>query len=95
MSTDGVEIRNAQNNVIGKYGSGAVIGDVNGEHISIENGQINFWSGSESVNSHLVAYVSGDELHIPRVVVLTSLRMGNWLWDAEITNHLSLNWRGA
>ena len=95
VSTDGVEIRNAQNNVVGKYGSGAVIGNINAQHISIENGQINFWAGTELDQTNLVAYVSGQELHIPRVVVVQSLQMGDWRWDATMENHLSLNWIGG
>lgn len=94
LSTDGVTIKNAQGITVGKYGEGATIGALDSQHISIVNGQINFWAGTESIQENLVAYVSGQELHIPRVVVVQSLQMGNWRWDATLEGHLSLNWIG-
>lgn len=95
LSTDGVTIKNAQGITVGQYGEGATIGALTSQHISIVDGQINFWAGNESDPTNLVAYVSGQELHIPRVVVVQSLQMGNWRWDATIENHLSLNWIGG
>lgn len=95
LSTDGVTIKNAQGITVGQYGEGATIGATTSQHISIVNGQINFWAGNESDPTNLVAYVSGQELHIPRVVVVQSLQMANWRWDATIENHLSLNWIGG
>lgn len=95
LSTDGVTIKNAQGITVGQYGEGATIGATISQHISIVNGQINFWAGNENDPTNLVAYVSGQELHIPRVVVVQSLQMGNWRWDATIENHLSLNWIGG
>lgn len=95
LSTDGVTIKNAQGITVGQYGEGATIGAMTSQHISIVNGQINFWAGNENDPTNLVAYVSGQELHIPRVVVVQSLQMGNWRWDATIENHLSLNWIGG
>ena len=92
---DGVTIKNASGVVVGKYGEGATIGNIDSQHISIVNGQINFWSGPESNQTNLVAYVSNQELHIPRVVVIQSMQMGNWRWDASIEGHLSLNWIGG
>ena len=94
MSTDGVTIKNANGVTVGQYGEGATIGATDSQHISIVNGQINFWAGTELDSTNLVAYVSGQELHIPRVVVVQSLQMGNWRWDATMENHLSLNWIG-
>ena len=94
LSTDGVFIRNKRGETVGQYGEGAVIGNVNSQHISIVGGQINFWAGSEEISENLVAYVSEQELHIPRVVVVQSLQMGYWRWDATMENHLSLNWIG-
>lgn len=79
---------------IAQYGEDAIIGNIDSQHISITNGQINFWAGTELDQSNLVAYVSDQELHIPRVVVVQSLQMGDWKWDATIENHLSLNWIG-
>lgn len=94
MSTDGVTIKNTNGVVVGQYGEGATIGALDSQHISIINGQINFWAGTELDQTNLVAYVSGQELHIPRVVVVQSLQMGDWRWDATMENHLSLNWIG-
>lgn len=94
MSIDGVTIKNANGVVVGQYGEGATIGALDSQHISIVNGQINFWAGTELDQTNLVAYVSGQELHIPRVVVVQSLQMGDWRWDATMENHLSLNWIG-
>lgn len=97
VSTKGVTIKNSQGITVGQYGEGARIGAPDSQHISIENGRINFWAGNENNGENLVAYVSGSEqlLHIPRVVVVQSLQMGNWRWDATIANHLSLNWIGG
>lgn len=94
MSSEGVTIKNAQGITVGQYGEGATIGATDSQHISIVNGQINFWAGTESIQDNLVAYVSNQELHIPRVVVVQSLQMGYWRWDATMENHLSLNWIG-
>ena len=35
---------------------------------------------------------TGDKLYIPRVVVVNSMQAGNWLWDANTSNHLTLRW---
>lgn len=95
LSTNGVTIKNARGTIVGQYGEGATIGNIDSQHISIINGQINFWAGTESNQTNLVAYVSNQELHIPRVVVIQSMQMGNWRWDASIEDHLSLNWIGG
>lgn len=99
LSTDGVTIKNANGNTVGQYGEGAVIGDTNGSHISIVNGTINFWQGDENNADNRVAYVTGQEMHIPRVVVVQSIQMGSWKWQTDeddpiLRYHLSLNWVG-
>ena len=103
LSTTGVEIKNAGGVTVGKYGESAIIGAENAGHIEIKNGEIYFYSGAKSqmtpydpeADPFCVAYVSNNELHIPRIVVIETLKMGNWRWDATIDNHLSLNWIGG
>ena len=94
LGLNGLSIH-GNNDIIAQYGEGATIGAINSQHISIVNGQINFWDGTELNSTNLVAYVSNQELHIPRVVVIQSMQMGNWRWDASIEDHLSLNWIGG
>jgi hypothetical protein len=94
LGLNGLSIH-GNNDIIAQYGEGATIGAINSQHISIVNGQINFWDGTELNSTNLVAYVSNQELHIPRVVVIQCMQMGNWRWDASIEDHLSLNWIGG
>ena len=79
---------------VANFGTNAVIGETNKQHISITNSQIKFWSGTEEINDNLIAYIDEQKLFIPRVVVVQSMQAGNWMWDATIENHLSLVWRG-
>ena len=103
LSTDGVTITNASGAVVGQYGEGAVVGDETKGHIEMKNGEIFFYSGAKtemtpydpSLDPFCVAYISNDELHIPRVVVVQSMQMGNWMWNAKLENHLSLVWIGG
>lgn len=103
LSTTGVEIKNAGGVTVGKYGESAIIGAENAGHIEIKNGEIYFYSGAKTemtpydpeADPFCVAYVSNNELHIPRIIVIETLKMGNWRWDATIENHLSLNWIGG
>lgn len=103
LSTEGVLIKNAGGTTVGKYGESAIIGAENAGHIEIQNGEIYFYSGAKTemtpydpeADPFCVAYVSNNELHIPRIIVIETLKMGNWRWDATIANHLSLNWIGG
>lgn len=99
LSTSGATIKNANGDIVGEYGEGAIIGNKNRSHIAIIGGAINFWNGDENNPDNLVAYVTGQEMHIPRVVVVQSIQMGHWKWatdveDQEFQYHLSLNWVG-
>lgn len=89
-STDGVSIWNG-NKQLAQYGEGAVIGDKNDYHIEIVNNRLSFKNG----NNEEIAYMTNNELYIPRVVVVDSMQIGAWIWDAISTEyHLTLKWKG-
>ena len=87
INTNGVTIRGADGNIIGQYGQGAIIGNQASYHLEITGRRLSFMNASTEV-----AYMTGDKLYIPRVVVVNSMQAGNWLWDANSTNHLTLRW---
>lgn len=67
------------------------IGDIYKMHVVINgsesNNRLSFMNGTTEV-----AYMTGDKLYIPSVVVVNSMQAGNWLWDASVGNHLTLKW---
>jgi len=81
--------------LVGKYGSSAVIGDERSAHISIgivdDKPHIGLWANSQLE----VAYVSGQELHIDRTVVISSMRVGDWQWTKMPSGNLRLQWIGS
>ena len=87
INTNGVTIRGADGNIIGQYGQGAIIGNTTSYHLEITGQRLSFMNASTEV-----AYMTGDKLYIPRVVVVNSMQAGNWLWDANSANHLTLRW---
>ena len=87
INTNGVTIRGADGNIIGQYGQGAIIGNTASYHLEITGQRLSFMNASTEV-----AYMTGDKLYIPRVVVVNSMQAGNWLWDANTSNHLTLRW---
>lgn len=87
INTNGVTIRGADGNIIGQYGQGAIIGNTTSYHLEITGQRLSFMNASTEV-----AYMTGDKLYIPRVVVVNSMQAGNWLWDANTSNHLTLKW---
>lgn len=87
INTNGVTIRGADGNIIGQYGQGAIIGNTASYHLEITGQRLSFMNSSTEV-----AYMTGDKLYIPRVVVVNSMQAGNWLWDANTSNHLTLRW---
>ena len=87
INTNGVTIRGADGNIIGQYGQGAIIGNTTSYHLEITGQRLSFMNASTEV-----AYMTGDKLYIPRVVVVNSMQAGNWLWDANTSNHLTLRW---
>lgn len=93
MNTSGIQILNANGEVVGEYGTGTVIGNQNGNHIRIDSSGITAWVGVESVSTNRVWYVNNNQLYIPKVVVVDSMQAGNWIWDAiSNENHLTLRW---
>jgi len=56
----------------------------------VDSPRIGFWQGNQEV-----AWVSNNELHIPRTVVLDSMQIGNWLWENRSNGNLRLSWVGA
>jgi len=90
ISSDGVTIYGSTGQIVGQYGEGAIIGNTLGYHIEITGNRLSF----KNVNTE-IAYMTNDELYIPRVVVVDSMQIGNWIWDAiSSENHLTLKWRG-
>ena len=87
INTNGVTIRGADGNIIGQYGQGAIIGNTASYHLEITGQRLSFMNATTEV-----AYMTGDKLYIPRVVVVNSMQAGNWLWDANTSNHLTLRW---
>ena len=86
---------------IAQYGAETVIGDSNSYHIEITPGtegdpddpaMLSFVTGS----GVKVAYMTGEVLNIPRVVVVDSMQIGNWMWDGRSNPyHLTLKWIGV
>lgn len=96
ISSDGVTIYGSTGQIVGQYGEGAIIGNTLGYHIEIttsdetQQGRLSF----KNVNTE-IAYMTNNELYIPRVVVVDSMQIGNWIWDAiSSVNHLTLKWKG-
>ena len=89
ISSDGVTII-SNGKEVGKYGNDATIGNTLGYHIKISGNRLAFKNAETEI-----AYMTNDELYIPRVVVVDSMKIGNWIWDAiSSPNHLTLKWEG-
>ena len=92
-STGGVSIYN-YNNLVAQYGEGAIIGNKNSYHIEIMGNRLSFMNGTGSEGTE-IAYMTNNELYIPRVVVVDSMQIGPWMWDSmTIQYHLTLKWKG-
>ena len=51
---------------------------------------MSFYSGNTRT-----AYISGQNMFIPAILVANTMKAGNWLWDAEVQpSHLTLKWNG-
>lgn len=96
ISSSGVTIY-SNGDPVAQYGKDAIIGDPSGYHIKIVGGEeprLSFMNRSGDLATE-IAYLSNDELYIPRVVVVDSMKIGNWIWDAiSNQNHLTLKWEG-
>lgn len=96
ISSNGVTIY-SNGDPVAQYGKDAIIGDPSGYHIKIVGGEeprLSFMNRSGDLATE-IAYLSNDELYIPRVVVVDSMKIGNWIWDAiSNQNHLTLKWEG-
>lgn len=88
ISSSGVTIRGSSGQIVGQYGEGAIIGNELDYHIKIVNGRLSFMRARTEI-----AWMTGERLYIPSVVVIDSMQAGNWLWDAKSnTRHLTLKW---
>lgn len=87
INSSGVTIRGADGNIVGQYGQGAIIGSTASYHLRVTGQRLSFMNATTEV-----AYMTGDKLYIPSVVVVNSMQAGNWLWDASRSNHLTLRW---
>ena len=94
ISSDGVTIY-SNGHMVGQYGEGAIIGDENGYHIEITGDKLSFVNGKGTAATE-IAYMQYNELYIPRVVVVDSMQIGHWIWDAiSADSHLTLKWKGV
>ena len=66
-----------------------VVADIATYYELVDSPRIGFWQGNQEV-----AWVSNNELHIPRTVVLDSMQIGNWLWENRSNGNLRLSWVG-
>lgn len=96
LSTNGVELINEKGETVATYGTNTVIGDKESVHLKIEPTELGFYDGDERV-----AYISNNELYIPRVVVVDSMQVGNradgaWQWVVDDdSRNLRLMWIGG
>lgn len=78
-------------NELAYYGEDVIVGDVTSFNMLLTSTELDFRNATE-----VIAYMSGQELYIPRAVVVNGLQIGNWRWDAESqTDHITLRWIGA
>lgn len=98
ISSSGVTMFGETGQIVGQYGKDAIIGDITGYHIEITGDdnekRLSFMNGT-GASATEVAYMSNNELYIPRVVVVDSMQIGNWKWDGSTAQyHLTLKWEG-
>ena len=97
--TGGVDIW-SNSKKIAHYGSDVQLGDPYGYHIDIQSGENSRLSFKN--NELEIAYMSKDQLYIPRAVVVDSMQVGDeteggaWRWviDPEVRD-LTLSWIGG
>lgn len=96
IGSDGVSIY-GNGGLLAKYGDGTQIGDSAGLHMEITGTRMSFMNADTEV-----AYMSGDQLWIPRAVVVTSMQVGDpttggaWSWDIDSETHnFTLKWIGV
>lgn len=89
--------------IISEYGERTVLGDIQGYHIEITGGsgsELGFYSGQGE--DYKVAYINGNQLYIPQVVVVTSMQVGDanngvgaWRWSLNEIGTMGLYWIGG
>lgn len=97
--TGGIDIW-SNSKKIAHYGSDVQLGDPYGYHIDIQSGENSRLSFKN--NELEIAYMSKDQLYIPRAVVVDSMQVGDeteggaWRWviDPEVRD-LTLSWIGG
>lgn len=70
--------------------SGVTVGAESGFHISISGTELGFYQGATRV-----AYISNNELHIPRAVVVDSMRIGRWSWRQRDNGNMGVFYVGG
>lgn len=99
FSPAGVTIYNATGEPVAQYGENTVLGDPDGIHIEMTGTQLGFYEGSSALTDP-VAYISNQQLYIPRAVVVDSMQVGDsslgaWQWAISPTSrNLRLVWIG-
>lgn len=99
LSADGISMWN-NGTKLAHYGEDACLGDSYGYHIEIHSGEdsrLSFKNGEREI-----AYLSKDQLYIPRAVVVDEMQVGNeedggaWKWVVDPTDRdLMLVWIGG
>jgi len=68
---------------------GVTVGSANGFHVSITDTELGFFQGPLKV-----AYISNNELYIPRTVVLNSMRIGKWSFIQRDSGNMGVFYTG-
>lgn len=87
LNEDGLLIYDSNGqNAIAQYGSSAIIGNKDGNHIEISSEGFGIYRDK----NNKVAYINGDQLVIPKTVVLNEMNVGNendglgqWSWTVH------------
>ena len=100
LSENGVEIINELGATVAIYGENTIIGDTDTAHIRIgpttDGPRLSFYDGNQEV-----AYITNNQLYIPRVVVVDAMQVGDaedgaWQWRIHgTTRNLRLVWIGG
>lgn len=89
-TTAGSYIIDNNGDTVAFYGNNVQVGKSSSFNIKITGTELDFCNADE-----VIAYISGQELYIPRAVIVNAMQIGSWKWDAESqANHLILRWIG-
>lgn len=102
-SVQGVEIYSEANKLVAKYGVNTVIGPESAYHLEVTSDKISFVNGKGASRQEM-AYISKEQLYIPKAVVVDALQVGDpdplargaaWKWYLDDSNNMGLYYIGA